>query len=292
MKAPREKLAHAKAAAPRARRTRLGALTGRSGRAVLLLAVGALGGATAAAIAAVPGNDGVIHACYQVQQNGTTPLGGVANLRIIDPSAGQSCNPVGGAGPAEHALEWNVTGPSGPEGVAGSPGAAGAAGPPGPSGPQGASGPAGTTVSIGGQAFTLSDGKTLTASPSPIPPLQVVPGAPPVATMTLGAGSGATSSAVLAWQLVNGPGAAHGIQIVKRIDKASPMLQKLCVTGRHIKNGTITVRSNAHGAPQTIILTDPRVDSYATEKGKGKNGGTTMTETITLSYTKIAVEYR
>lgn len=292
MKAPSDKLTHAKVAATRARRMRLGALTGRPATAALLLVVGALGGAAAAAIAAVPGNDGVIHACYQVQQNGTTPVAGVSNVRIIDPSAGQTCNPVGASGPAERALEWNVTGPTGPEGAAGSPGAAGAAGPSGASGPQGASGPAGATVSIGGQAFTLSDGKTLSASPSPIPPLQVVPGAPPVATMTLGdGGGGATSSAVLAWQLVGGPGAgAHDIQIVKRVDKASPMLQKLCVTGKHIKSGTITARKDPDGGPQTIILTNPRVESYATEKGKGKNGAETTTETITLSYAKIEVE--
>jgi Type VI secretion system effector, Hcp len=271
---------------------RLGALTGRSARAVLLLIVGAVGGAAAAAIASVPGNDGVIHACYQVQQDGTTPVTGVPNVRIIDPSAGQTCNPAGGAGPPEHSLEWNVTGPPGPEGTAGSPGVQGASGPHGPSGSQGASGRAGTTVSIAGQTFTLSDGKTLTAPPSPIPPLQAVPGAPPVATMTLGDGDGAISSGVLAWQLVGGPGsAARGIQIIKRVDKASPMLQRLCVTGKHIKSGTITARkSDADGEPRTIILTNATVDSYSTDKGKGKNGTGAVTETISLSFSSIKVE--
>lgn len=262
MKAPREKLI---------------------GRAALLLVVGALGGA-AAAIAAVPGSDGVIHACYQVQQDGTTPVTGAANVRIIDPSAGQTCNPAGAAGPPEHALEWNVTGPPGPEGAAGSPGAQGA------TGPQGPSGPAGTTVSIDGQTYTLGNGKTLTASPSPIPPLQAVPGGPPVATMTIGDGGGATSSGVLAWQLVGGPGAsAHGIQIVKRLDKASPTLQKMCVTGKHIPKAVITVRGkNADGGPQTIILTNVSVDSYGTDKGKKGTG--TVTESISLSYSSIKVE--
>jgi len=266
------------------------ALTGRSGRAVLLLVVGALAGAAAAAIAAVPGDDGVIHACYEVQRDGTTPVVGAANVRIIDPSAGQTCNPVGAAGPPEHALDWNVAGPPGPEGAAGSPGAQGATGSPGAAGAQGASGPAGTTVSIGGQSFTLGDGKTLTASPSPIPPLQAAPGTPPVGTMVLGEGGGATSSPVLAWQLVGRSAVSmRGIQIVKHVDKASPMLQKMCVTGKHFKKAVITVRrADADGGPQTIALTDATVDSYSTEKSK--NAGGQVTETISLSFTSIKVE--
>jgi Type VI secretion system effector, Hcp len=246
----------------------------------------ALGGAVA--FAAVPGNEGVINACYEVQQNGTTPLAGAPNVRIIDPSAGQTCNPAGGAGPTEHALSWNVSGPPGPEGAAGSPGAQGA------TGPQGASGPAGSTVSIGGQTFTLGDGKTLSAPASLIPPLQAAPGGPPVATMSFGSGGGATSSDVLAWQLVGGAGAgARGIQIVKRVDKSSPILQIACVSGKHFPRAVLHVRSTpAAGGPQTIILTNARVDSYATDKGKGKGGKETATETVSLSYGSIKVEYQ
>jgi hypothetical protein len=263
------------------------ALTGRSGRAALLLVVGALAGAAATAIAAVPGDDGAIHACYEVQRDGTTPVTGAPNVRIIDPSAGQTCNPAGAAGPPEQALDWNVTGPPGPEGSAGSPGATGA---PGAAGPQGASGPAGTAVSIGGQSFTLGDGKTLTGSPSPIPPLQAAPGAAPVGTMILGEGGGVTSSGVLAWQLVGRSAASvRGIQIVKHVDKASPTLQKACVTGKHFKKAVITMRrAHAGGGPQTIVLTDATVDSYGTEKSKNADGQ--VTETISLSFTSIKVE--
>ncbi|MBS1877922.1 MAG: type VI secretion system tube protein Hcp [Actinobacteria bacterium] len=255
-------------------------LTGRTGRTVLMLVVAAAAGASAAAIAAVPGNDGVIHACYEVQQDGTTPVAAGPNVRIIDPSAGQTCNPAGAPAQAEHALSWNVTGPAGPQGVAGSPGA------------QGASGPAGTTVSIDGRTFTLGDGKTLTAPARPIPPLQAVPGGSPVATMTLGSGGG-TSFPVLAWQLVGGPNAAaRGIQIVKPLDKASPTLMKLCVNGQHIKTAVMTVRAAAQGGPQTIILTGARVDSYGTDKGQGKAGAGTVAESVSLSFSSIKVEYR
>ncbi|MBS1675938.1 MAG: type VI secretion system tube protein Hcp [Actinobacteria bacterium] len=256
------------------------ALSGRSGKAALLLVLGAVAGAAATAIAAVPGSDGVINACYEVQRDGTTPVTGAPNVRIIDPSAGQTCNPVGGAGPAEHALSWNMTGPAGPQGAAGPSGAQGATGAPG------ASGPAGSTVSISGQTFTLGDGKTLTAPANPIPPLQVTAGRTPVATLTLA--DGAASSSVLAWQLVG----AHDIQIVKPLDKASPTLMKWCVTGKHIKSGKITVRAaDVNGGPQSIILTNAQVDSYGTNGDQGKGGTGTPTETISLNYSKVEFKY-
>jgi len=259
---------------------------------VLLLAIGAGAGAAAAAIAAVPGDDGVIHACYEVQRDGTTPVAAAGNVRIIDPAAGQTCNPAGAPAAAEHALDWNVTGPPGPEGVAGSPGSTGA------SGPQGASGPAGTTVSIDGQTFTLGAGKTLTGPASPVPPLQVQPGGAPVATMTLAGGGDASSSGVLAWQLVNAATAAartsiKDIQIVKHVDKSSPTLFKACVNGKHFPKVVIAVRkATADGGPQTIVLTDAKVDSYSTDADKGKGGTGTVTESVSLSFGSINVEYK
>ncbi|HVW46804.1 MAG TPA: type VI secretion system tube protein Hcp [Solirubrobacterales bacterium] len=144
-------------------------------------------------------------------------------------------------------------------------------------------------MSIGGQTFTLGDGRTLTAPASPIPPLQAVSGGPSVATMTLGNGGGATSSGILAWQLVGGSKAARGIQIVKPLDKASPILQQSCANGKHIPKAVLHVRrSGAGGGPQTIILTNARVDSYGTEKGKGGTG--TVTETVSLSFGSIKIE--
>jgi type VI secretion system secreted protein Hcp len=262
----------------------------------LLLVVGAAAGAGAAAIAAVPGSDGVIHACYEVNQNNGAPLETAPNLRIIDPSAGQTCNPVGAARAPEQALSWNVSGPPGPQGPAGSPGAQGAAG------SQGPTGPAGSTVSIDGQTFTLGNGKTLTGPTSVVPPLEPATGASPVATMTLG-GDGGTSSDVLAWQLVSAPAgtaargkpSVKGIQIVKRLDKSSPTLFKACATGKHFPKVVLTVRAaTAAGGPETITLTNATVVSYATEKGtaKGKGGSDLPTESLSLNFTHIVVNYQ
>ncbi len=257
---------------------------------MLLLAIGAGAGAAAAAIAAVPGNDGVIHACYEVQGDGTTPVAVAGNVRIIDPSAGQTCNPAGAPAATEHALEWNVSGPPGPAGAAGSTGA------PGASGPQGASGPAGTTVSIDGQTFTLGAGETLTGPTSPVPPLRVAPGGAPVASMSLGGGAG--SSGVLAWQLVAAPTAAartsiKGIEIVKHVDKSSPTLFKACANGKHFPKVVLHVRAaGPDGGPQTIVLTDAKVDSYGTDADKGKGGNGTVTESVSLSFSSINVDYK
>ncbi len=272
----------------------IGKRFGRPGKAAALVAVGALGGGAALAIAAVPGSDGVIHACYQAQQDGTTPQADGPNLRIIDPSAGQACtpgSPAGGLG--EHAISWNVAGAPGPSG------------PRGESGPQGPPGPAGQTLTISGQTFTLSNGKALTIGPSAVPPLQFKPNGRPVATMTLGSGRSASSFNVLAWQLV-GRGAAAGtggaagtgagrtnvssIQITKKTDKASVNLFKYCTTGKHIPRATITVRKAGEKTPYLkITLTDVLVSSY--QLGSAGGGGAKPNESLSLNFTKIEYKY-
>jgi hypothetical protein len=75
-----------------------------------------------AAYAAIPGGDGVIHACY------VKPGGGA--LRVID-AAVAKCK----AGESE--LTWNQQGPPGPKGERGEPGPAGPQGDPGPKGDKG-----------------------------------------------------------------------------------------------------------------------------------------------------------
>ncbi len=54
--------------------------------------------------AAIPDSNGVINGCYQKN---------VGNLRVIDPSAGDSCRP------SEIAISWSQTGPQGPAGPVG-----------------------------------------------------------------------------------------------------------------------------------------------------------------------------
>jgi hypothetical protein len=93
-----------------------------------------------AAFAAIPGSSGVINGCYQKN---------VGNLRVIDPSAGESCRP------SEVGISWSqtgpqgATGPTGPQGPKGDTGATGATGPVGPTGPPGPKGDTGATGATG-----------------------------------------------------------------------------------------------------------------------------------------------
>jgi hypothetical protein len=104
----------------------------RGSRLLLVLVLGAaVFGVVSGVQAAIPDSSGVINGCYQKN---------VGNLRVIDPSAGDSCRP------SEIAISWSQTGPQGlqgPQGPKGDTGATGATGPQGPKGDTGATGPQG-----------------------------------------------------------------------------------------------------------------------------------------------------
>jgi len=78
----------------------------------LLLAAGV-------AEATIPDSGGTIHACYK-SSNG--------DLRLVDPSAGGSCNSN------EKSLSWTQSAPQGPQGDQGAAGVQGSTGPQGPAG--------------------------------------------------------------------------------------------------------------------------------------------------------------
>ena len=82
-----------------------------------------------AAVAAIPGGDGVIHACRKVD-------GGA--LRVV--ARASACRS------GERSLAWNQRGAEGPTGPAGAAGAQGPAGPKGATGAQGPQGPAGPAL--------------------------------------------------------------------------------------------------------------------------------------------------
>src|SRR5438105_946811 len=98
--------------------------------AAFTLASGGAALAVSQLLPVVPGPDGVIHACFQVEEGG---------LRVIDPARASKkdvCNKE------ELALDWNRAGAVGATGALG---AMGPQGPQGPTGPQGAVGATGPT---------------------------------------------------------------------------------------------------------------------------------------------------
>jgi hypothetical protein len=122
----------------------------RIGRALVVGAVlGSLtlgGVAQAAGVLHVPGTDGIIHACYKVDDG---------KLRLIDPQQDQCKRD-------EAPLQWNQTGPQGVKGDMGAQGIQGLKGDTGPQGPAGVNGAAGVSgyqqVVETNTAFTLASG--------------------------------------------------------------------------------------------------------------------------------------
>ena len=107
------------------------------------------GVALGARLAAIPGNDGVIHGCYN-QVNG--------QLRVVE-SATECKN-------SELAIQWNQSGPAGASGAAGAAGTSGSTGATGPAGANGANGAAGATGPVGAGGVTGSSGSTGATGPA------------------------------------------------------------------------------------------------------------------------------
>jgi Type VI secretion system effector, Hcp len=247
---------------------------GRPLKAGLLVAAGAAGGGAAIAVATVPDSSGVIHACVTTDPASGRPASG-ANLRIIDPSAGQTCNTVAGAAPQEATLAWNVTGPQGA------------------TGPQGPPGTPGATNTVGsGHTFTISGGQVITVGSSPgvtisLPPVSGRGGA--VSQMTLGA----LTFDVLQLALgVSQTGAAksniHEIMVAKRQDKSSASLALACANGKHFSKATIVLRKA--GKPYLEYdLKNAFITSLQTSSGGGD--GKLPVEQISFSYGSIEIKY-
>jgi type VI secretion system Hcp family effector len=216
------------------------------------------------AVASVPDNSGVIHACYQVPDPGQTiPQPSAGNLRVIDPSAGQACDPDGthGQNHSEQPLNWNAASTSGV------PGAPGTQGPPG----------TGLTI----------------VSPN------VKSTAHPVGEVDLGTGKQALDLNLLKLSFASpsteggsaGKVSVHDISITKKVDKASPAFFRACVSGAHYKKVTITMRK-AGGDPSSsgkpfvkFTLTDVLISSYQLVPSSG--GGAGPQESATLHFAKF-----
>ena len=82
----------------------------------------------------------------------------------------------------------------------------------------------------------------------------------------------------------------HDLSFTHKIDKASPLLMKGCATGQHLKEATITHRKAGKGQQEFLVfkMNDVIVTSVS-------HGGTTdqpASETVTLAFAKIELEYR
>jgi hypothetical protein len=230
---------------------------GWPGRAILLIALGAVGGGAAFAVASIPDGNGVIHACVLLSDPppGGQPVPG-ANLHITD-SSSPSC------GASEQPLSWNVTGPTGQTG------------PGGPIGPAGAAGP-GTTVNLASPPIRNS--------------------AKAVATLKLGTGRSAIETNLLGFSVVQSSGQGtgktkiHDLSFTKKADKASAALFKACASGKHFPAVTITARKAGKGQQEYLKITLTDVIISSAQNAPSGGGGKQPQEHISLNFAKIAFE--
>ncbi len=231
-------------------------------KAAALLAVGAAGGAAAVAVAGVPDGN-VIHACYEVSAPGSTvPVATPGNVRIIDTN--QTCSTTPGAGPIEHPLDWNVTGPAGPPGTPGAPGK--------------------TATVVAGQTLTISGGQVITVGQVPTLTIQSPPeGTRNVASLSF---TGGLTTPILGYGFAShqGAGSVHDMQVTRQSDKSSAKLALACAKGTHFKQAT--VRFGKGKKLVTYTMTSVFIASYQLASGKGS--GKTI-DSLTLAYTKLAI---
>jgi type VI secretion system secreted protein Hcp len=74
------------------------------------------------------------------------------------------------------------------------------------------------------------------------------------------------------------------------VDKATPVLLKVCATGEHIKEATITVRKAGKGQQEFLIIKMNDVIITALTDADSSEGGSL--ETVSLVFAKVDLEYK
>jgi type VI secretion system secreted protein Hcp len=74
------------------------------------------------------------------------------------------------------------------------------------------------------------------------------------------------------------------------VDKASPVLLKVCATGEHIKEATITVRKAGKGQQEFLII--KMNDIIVTSVSPSGADGSATAENVTLQCAKVDMEYK
>lgn len=82
----------------------------------------------------------------------------------------------------------------------------------------------------------------------------------------------------------------HDLQFVHHYDKASPVLKKHCVSGKHFDKVVLTVSKAGEGqkAFKTITMKEVFIKNIQVSAASGGD----LVETVNLSFTDIEVEYK
>jgi type VI secretion system secreted protein Hcp len=81
------------------------------------------------------------------------------------------------------------------------------------------------------------------------------------------------------------------ISFVHYVDKATPVLMQYCANGAHLADATLTQRKAGKGQQEYLIVKLSSV--IVTSVSHGSSGGDTKPqETVSLSFAKVALEYK
>jgi type VI secretion system secreted protein Hcp len=74
------------------------------------------------------------------------------------------------------------------------------------------------------------------------------------------------------------------------LDKASPVLMKVCATGQHIPQATVTMRKAGKGQQEFLII--KMNDVIVTSVNLSASDGAATAEDVTLQFAKVDLEYK
>jgi len=88
----------------------------------------------------------------------------------------------------------------------------------------------------------------------------------------------------------SGKASFHDFAFTHKIDRASPLLLQSCATGQHLKEATITRRKAGKGQQEFLVV--KLSDVLVTSVSESDDSGGEQTETVTLSFARIDLEYK
>jgi type VI secretion system secreted protein Hcp len=88
-----------------------------------------------------------------------------------------------------------------------------------------------------------------------------------------------------------GKASFNDFNFTHHIDKASPVLMRVCATGQHLKEATITVRKAGKGQQEFLII--KMNDIIITSVNPSASGdGAATAENVALQFAKVDLEYK
>jgi len=83
------------------------------------------------------------------------------------------------------------------------------------------------------------------------------------------------------------------LSFTKKVDKSSPVLLALCVTGDHAKEATLTCQKSTGGKkPEDFLIITLKEVYVSSIQVGGSSGEDTGTESLSLTYAEIDYEYK